>query len=262
MNYTIPENHDISLLRPASLRRGQRFETKKDVQKTAINYIIPGLKTTMPREAEKITDCVEGDNHCLLPICPACARRYRRFITSELLRIYELKPNEAQTATIYLDTYPAGKLQDASIPTAHGSFQKRLQRCGFNKAVLVGGTEVTYRQETDDWLLHLHLLALNVPEEAQTKLDNVMRKKKKSHDPLRFEPVTEDYIDQLSYLQKFHTYHRPGVTHGKSRAKPYPLGKKQMRELASWTCSYSFSDFTFCFGVRRHHGRIVCDVAR
>lgn len=257
LNYKLPQSLDIALLRPRNLPKGQRFETERDARKTAEKNIIPALRATMPSIAQKITDCVEGDEYCLLPICPACSRHYRRFRTGEFLRIYGLMPDGAQTATIYLETYEAGELRNASIHRAHESFRKKLQRSGFGAAILIGGTEVTYRQEPHDWLLHLHLLALNVPQQAWTNLEGMMRKSK-VHDPLRCEPVSEP-IDQLSYLQKFHTYHRPGKTRGKSRARPYPLKNNELGELASWACNYEFSDFTFCFGARRHHGRILCD---
>ncbi|MGC2221597.1 MAG: hypothetical protein WA624_04130, partial [Methylocella sp.] len=198
------------------MSKGERFETEGDVYERAITHIGPGLCDRMPATANWIADCAEGEENCLLPICPICARHYRRFFFSEVLRIYTEHPNGAQAATIYLETYGAGMLENASLGKAHARFRKQLQRCGFGGAVIIGGTEVTYRHELNDWLLHLHLLSLG----ASFNLEKLMSKKK-IHDPLRIEPV-KDHIEQLSYLQKFCTYHRPGKHRGKNRARPVP----------------------------------------
>ena len=125
----------------------------------------------MPATAERIVDCAEGNKKCLLPICPICARHYRRFFISEVLQIYTKSPNGAQTATVYLDTYKAGALSNASLRTAHDRFRKQLERSDFGGAVVIGGTEVTYRPELNDWLLHLHLLFLGASEQAWQNLE-------------------------------------------------------------------------------------------
>lgn len=250
----LPEEYDIALLRPATLPKGERFETEDDVYDGGDCYIVPNLRD--PRIAFKIEKCADPNciMHCLLPICPICARDYRRFFISEVLRIYTENPDGAQTATAYLGSYKAGNLKDASLNKAHERFRKQLQRCGFSGAGVIGGTEVTYRHETNDWLLHIHLLSLGASEQAWENLEKPMSKYG-IHDPLRIEPVN-DHIKQLSYIQKFHTYHRPGTPRGNNPARAMPLKEDQLCELASWACNHDFPEFTFCFGVQKRNGRL------
>ena len=230
------------------------FETEVDVYERATARIVPDLCNRMPTTANKIAACAEGKKQCLLPICPICARHYRRYFISEVFRLYMENPNGAQTATVYLEEYETGKLKDASLKRAHARFRKRLERCGFGGAIVIGGTELTYRHATNDWLLHLHLLSFGAPEQAWENLEQLMSKYG-IHDPLRRKPVQDqDHIEQLSYIQKFHTYYRAGTPNGNNRARSYPLKNPQLCELASWACKHDFPDFTFCFGVKRRHG--------
>ena len=245
---------DIAALRPPKSPKGVRFETEVDVRETAEKHIIPGLRIRMPATAERIAECLDDKERCLLPICPICARHYRRFFISEVLQIYTKSPNGAKTATVYLDTYKAGALSNASLGTVHARFRKQLELSGFGGAVIIGGTEVTFRPVQKDWLLHLHLLSLGASEEAWERLENKLSKYR-VHDPLCRKPVRhQDHIDQLSYLQKFHTYYRAGTPNGNERARPYPFKKPQLCELAFWSCKYKFPDFTFCYGAQKRHG--------
>ncbi|MGI8570779.1 MAG: hypothetical protein ACR2KT_17910 [Methylocella sp.] len=104
------------------------------------------------------------------------------------------------------------------------------------------------------------MLSLGASEQAWEYLEKRMSKYE-IHDPLRRTPV-KDPKKQLSYLQKFHTYHRPGTPHGNNPAHAVPLKKDQLCELASWVCGHDFPDFTFCFGVRRRHGHFFLEVPK
>jgi hypothetical protein len=151
--------------------------------------------------ASKIERCgtktkPKGIEYCLLPICPLCGRQYRRTLIGDLLQIYNLNPSKAQTATVYLGEYKAGTLENASLRTAHDTFRKQLERCGFGGAIIIGGIEVAYRPQLSDWLLHLHLLCLGAPEKTWDNLEKCLSKHK-IRDPLRLKPA-EDPINQLS----------------------------------------------------------------
>lgn len=256
----IPESRDIALLRPVNSSKGKPFETKDEVYDRANNLIVPTLRDRLPSIASRIEQCENcpkgiasnGIENCLLPICPICARHYRRYFFSEVLRIYKENRNGAQTATIYLGEYRSGTLKGVSLKTIHDRFRHQLLRCDFSGAILIGGTEVTYRHDKNDWLLHLHLLALGASQKAWDNLENKLSKYG-VRDPLRLKPIN-NCIKQLSYLQKFFTYHRPGTHWGNNPARAIPLKKDQLCELASWACKHEFTDFTFCFGVTRRHG--------
>jgi hypothetical protein len=261
----LPSEYDIALLRPATLPRGKRFETEDDVYETADNHIVPKLRDRLSSIAQKIEHCglgVELKKNCLLPICPICARQYRRFFISEVLRIYREKPNEAQTVTVYLGKYEVEMLANASLGTVHNRFRNQLRRSGFGGAVIIGGTEVTYRPELNDWLLHLHALSLGASEKAWENLEK-LKSKDGIRNPVRRKPVQDqDHIEQLSYIQKFHTYYRAGTPHGKNRSRTFPLKPNQLCELASWACKHNFPDFTFCFGVKRRNGHFYLEAPK
>lgn len=262
INRALSKERDMVYLRPAELPKGEQFETEVDVYERATARIVPDLCNRMPATANKIAACADGKVNCLLPICPICGRRYRRFFISECLRLYKKDPNGAQTATVYLEEYETGTLKGASLKKAHSRFRKQLERCGFGGAIVIGGTEVTYRHVTNDWLLHLHLLSLGAPEQAWDNLEQLMSKYG-VHDPLRRKPVqAQDHIEQLSYIQKFHTYYRAGTPNGNNRARPFPLKRDQLCELASWACKHDFPDFTFCFGVKRRHGHFYLEAPK
>lgn len=208
----LPEEFDIAVLRFPNLSKSERFETEDDVYER-VDYIVPNLNGRLPRIALRVENCAKGlktngVKNCLLPICPNCGRQYRRTLIGDFFKIYNLNPDGAQTATAYLGEYEAGTLKSASLGTAHDRFRKKLERCDFGGAIVIGGTEATYRNELNDWLLHLHLLSLGASSQAWENLEKCMSKYG-IHDPLRIEPVN-DPIKQLSYLQKFCTYHRPG----------------------------------------------------
>jgi hypothetical protein len=66
-----------------------------------------------------------------------------------------------------------------------------------------------------------------------------------------------DPVEQVSYLQKFSTFHRPGKQTSKRRPRAYPLPEGPRLELLRWMADYRFDDFRFLFGARRRRGRIV-----
>jgi hypothetical protein len=131
IDWYIPKRRDIALRRPAHLPKAKRFETERDAHKRAVDIIIPGLWNSLPSTAQKIEECASDDQRCLLPICPICARDYRRYFFSEALRLYEENPTGARTATVYLRDYKTGNLKGASLTKIQDAFRKRLWRCKF-----------------------------------------------------------------------------------------------------------------------------------
>ncbi len=123
----IPTSRDVRALRPPSLPRGQRFETPRDVAKvntdtiTKLSILLPDVAAAM--------ECCEGETSpCSLPCCAICARRFRGYHTSELLRIADMFEGPHEVATIYLDAdrrglpvgceHQAGAFQAPQVPGA------------------------------------------------------------------------------------------------------------------------------------------------
>lgn len=252
--FAIPKSHDIRLLRPATLARGQRFETRGDAMK--INALrVKRLMNCRPDLAAMIEHFETQAEPGSVPICARSARYFRIQRTAELLRIAEMFEGPHQIATIYVDAFPAGALRTADVKLAHGALRKKLRRSDFSNVILVGGTEVAWLVKQGLWVLHVHLLAIGVPEDAWARL----RAKLKNADPavaLKIQEV-KDPAKQLSYCQKFNSTHKPGKRGSEGHARAYPLPPEQLAEWADWVAKYRFEDFGFHYGARRHGGRIV-----
>ena len=82
----IPKSRDIRLLMPASLPKGQRFETFHDAEKID-EANIEVLSNWWLDTAVKIERCDGVTAPCSLPCCARSARRFRVYHASELLRI-------------------------------------------------------------------------------------------------------------------------------------------------------------------------------
>jgi hypothetical protein len=187
--------------------------------------------------------------------CFKCARRFRRRLRGELRRLARRPGRTREWATIYLETVRAGSLQYVSIKRAHDRLRAQLRRSGFGSSVVVGGTEVAWIERDKVWVLHVHALAIDVDSDAWDALEEKLAKSGRGT-PL----VVDDLNDrerQLSYTQKFVTYHRPGRRIGTQPARAYPLPRDRFVELVRWWMGHRFEDFPFLYGVRRRGRQIV-----
>ncbi len=120
---------------------------------------------------------------------------------------------------------------------------------------MVGGTEARYRAIDSSWLVHGHLLVVDAPAGAIDALKRTF-----DSGPVKYPVVSQDLVDpvdQLSYLQKFTTYHRPGEQTSTTRPRAYPLPPRPLLELLRWMAGYRFDDFRFLYGARRRGEKIV-----
>jgi hypothetical protein len=212
------------------------------------------LRSRAPSLAKVITQCShEQENE--QTVCAVCARRQRLRQTEELARIASEYLGPHEVATLCLAAYESGDLKEADIGQNHEQARQRLNRAGFRGAVLIGGTEAAWKNGR--WLLHLHLLAIGV-ERADW---GAVRARWPSVDeaiPIKVDHL-RDAERQLTYLQKFTTYHRPGARGLSGAGNPYPLPAPQLAELITWWSQYRFADFLFAYGARRRGTHIVVD---
>jgi hypothetical protein len=158
-------------------------------------------------------------------------------------------------ATIYLDRFPPGQLATANLKRAHDFLRKRFDRAGLKGATFVGGTEPAWQAKHQRWLLHAHLLAIGVTEADWDRLDQSWADSG-TGDPIETDEL-RDLGKQLSYLVKFHTYHKPGQSRANRRALAYGLPDDRLAELATWSSQYRLDDFLFLYGARRRGKKIV-----
>jgi len=245
---------DITVLRPPTLPKGRRFETEKDVDAASrrlIDRLARALDPKLGEIAASLTDCRPARARCGAPLCPRCARIYRIWLTGQLLTaVAHPRFTRHRILTLYLGTFPSGSLDQANLARARDQLRKRLTRCGFAGAVAIGGLEVSFRSDTDDWRLHAHLLVLNARPRAIRRLKFQLGASNCRVQRLRDPPR------QISYLQKFSTGHRPRTQTGQRRSRMYPLPIAQLRELALWMDQYGFTDFLFVYGARRRGSTI------
>jgi hypothetical protein len=240
---------DIARLMPATSCNPKGFETFADASTRSTELIarLEGAASLQNRRAAvDLGDCLAGDFRCELPLCPICGRHYRIWFTGQVLRAIEHTTlAEHRIMTVHLGTYRSGHLHEAHLAHARDQLRKRLARAGFAGAAAIGGLEAAYRAETDDWLLHAHVLVMHAAPMAVRRLREVLGPSNCRAQNLADPPR------QISYLQKFSTGHRPGEQHGPCRARMFPLPNQELEELVNWMSRYDFADFLFLFGARR-----------
>lgn len=246
---------DIAKLRPKTLPLGKRFETLGDARKESRRSL---AQLAMQRRGRLygvyLQECLDRHYHCEKTYCPICARTFRRYITGELLRLHAKSKIAPTVLVILLEAAPRGKLQDLEIDRYHHSLRKRLVRAGLGHVPVLGGFEVVYRARSKQWVLHVNLVLFGGDEKAIAKFE------KGFGDDGLYRPVEraalEDPAEQLSYILKFTTYHRPRQQHGSKKSKALPLNRAEHLELVRWMDQHQFSDHLFLFNARRHGAAI------
>jgi hypothetical protein len=198
---------------------------------------------------EAISRCTV-DDPCAEILCSRCARRYRLWLTSELLHLTAHGP-PAFVATVLLQATQGPTLSEIEPRILHERVRKRLTRADI--AAAIGGTEAAYRAKEDRWIVHLHLLVFDRLEPGRARLREAFP------NPVLDRPVVcqrlRNPVPQISYLQKFQTCHRPGVVGFSGRGRTYPMKPEQIGQLAEWTRRFRFEDFLFVLGLRRRGSR-------
>jgi hypothetical protein len=213
------------------------------------------LRLRVPEVAHKIGWCDSVSSPCLLPICALCARRFRMDLFPQLRGLAVSDEGPHTIATFFLNRFPAGQLQTADLKRAPDFLRQRFNRAGLTGATLVGGMEVAWQARQHRWLLHAHLLAIGVPDTAWGQLDKAWANSG-TKDPIQTDEL-RDPGEQLSYLVKFHTYHKPGQSRANRRARAYPLPPERLAELATWSSLYQLEDFLFVYGKQKRGRKIV-----
>jgi hypothetical protein len=246
---------DIAKLRPNELPRGKRFETPSDARNESVRSA--ALLATQRRSRPYgvyLQECRDGHYRCEQTYCPGCARTFRRFITGEMLRLHSKSQTKTWVLVILLEAACQGSLQDLRIDRYRHSLRKRLDRAGLSHVPAVGGFEMIYRARSKEWVLHVNLVMFGGDEKAIAKFQEGFR------DDDLCRPVervaVEDPVEQLSYVLKFTTYHRPHQQRGSKKSKAVPLNRSEHLELVRWMDQYKFSDHLFLFNARRRGASI------
>jgi hypothetical protein len=250
---TIPcAKFDISKLRPPKLPRGDRFETQSDARAESVRSEA-ALACNQPssNHGTNLRECRVGDYHCEKAYCPICARTFRRYLTAELLRLHSGFDGKVSILVVLLERSPKGEILKLDIDHCCHRFRKRLERAGLTGVPVIGGFEIIYRAREKQWMLHVNLVifggsnaairkfAGGFPEERAVRQDDLI-----------------DPVEQLSYVLKFTTYHRPYEQRGPKKSRAMPLNPLEHFELVRWMAQYTFTDHLFLFNARRRGATI------
>jgi hypothetical protein len=248
--YRPANEFDIAKIRPKTSPRGKRFETPEDARKESLRSETL-LVSYRPRNPQSgfLSECREGHYYCEKPYCPQCGRAFRRFLTSELLRLHSDHQLPATILTVLLEAAPRGKLLELKIDRYRDSLRKRLDRAGLGDAAVVGGFEMIYRARPKEWVLHINLVIFGGTDKA---IQTFARDFSGGHiDRAIQRAALDDPAEQLSYILKFTTYHRPHEQRGSKKSKAVPLNPAEHYALVKWMDQHQFLDYLFLFNARR-----------
>jgi hypothetical protein len=248
--------YDIAALRPANMPRGQRFETLEDAQieserseKLLLSFA-PGNKVI----GEYLQECRDGYYECNKPFCPICARQFRRWFIGELLRITK-KSDHVHIYTVLLKEAVTDKINELDPTSFRASLRKRLKRSGLGNVPVIGGFEIVYKAAKRVWMLHANLVVIGGNKSAHKKFKEMFHADDIDRPLVR--AALKDRTEQLSYILKFGTYHRPHEQRGSARSQAKPLNPSEHAALLEWMWQYEFEDFMLLINARRQGGNKI-----
>jgi hypothetical protein len=244
--------YDISVLRPANMPRGQRFETLADARKESersekllLSFAGTGVL------AEYLQEGRAGDYECNKTFCPICGRVFRRWFIGELLRVTK-GCDHVHIYTVLLKEAAKDKIDELDAAPFRASLRKRLQRSGLAKIPVIGGFEIVYKAAKRVWVLHANLVVIGGNKSAHKKFKQTFAGDEIERPVLRAK--LKDRAEQLSYILKFGTYHRPHEQHGSARSQAKPLNPSAHAALLKWMSKFEFEDFLLLINARRKGG--------
>jgi hypothetical protein len=242
-----------TLLKPADLAKGERFETIDDARAESwrSTQLLGANRKSLA--TEYLSECRAGYYNCEQTYCPLCARAFRRWFIGETLRIVDQCGGPSLVMTVLLaKSRNIGELDPGDY---RQKIRHQLTRAGLEKAEVIGGFEIVYRARDKSWILHVNLLVLGYTELAINAFEKSLASTEFSR-PVKTVPLKND-AEQLSYLLKFTTYHRPLVQSCSKRRSPAkPLNRREHVVLVTWMSRNKLADMMFLHGVRREGSRL------
>ncbi len=243
--------HDITKLRPHNLEKGKRFETVRDahIESERNELLLNQAQGAGRRRAKGLKNCRERHQQCDQPFCPLCARVFRRWFIGELLRLTTPTTESATAFTLLLKKAPHDRIGKLDPKDYRGILRQRLRRAGLHDAVVIGGFENVYRARQKEWLLHINLLIIGGRKAAIDRFQESFDDSDIDRPIMKV--AVNNPAEQLFYVLKFTTYHRPYEQHGTSKGEARPLNAPEHLALVQWMSKRAFKDFIFLFNARQ-----------
>jgi hypothetical protein len=247
--------YDISLLRPANLPKGQRFETVADAREESerSEKLLLSFSGGNKVIGEYLQECRDGYYECNKPFCPICARQFRRWFIGELLRVTNGR-DQVHIYTVLLKEAATHKINELDAAPFRAFIRKRLERSGLGTVPVIGGIEIVYKAARQVWVLHTNLVMIGGDNSRRAKFKEMFQTDEIDRPLLR--TALKDQAEQLSYVLKFTTYHRP-QQQGSARAPAKPLNPRDHAALLKWMSQFEFQDFLLLINARRQGGNKI-----
>jgi hypothetical protein len=248
--------YDIELLRPPTRAKGKRFETLADAREESerSEQLLRSFSGGNKELAELLQECWAGDYECNQPFCPICARQFRRWFVGELLRITKAN-DRVHVYTVLLKEAPKDKIDSLDPAPFQHALRQRLKRSGLGKVPMIGGFEIVYKAKKRVWVLHANLVLFGGKKSARKEFARTFKRS-----GIR-KPVVKAKLknppEQLSYILKFTTYHRPHEQSDATKSEAMPLNPKEHAALLKWMSQFEFEDFLLLINARRQGGTRV-----
>jgi hypothetical protein len=248
--------YDIAVLRAAKMAKGERFETPQDARAESerSEKLLRSFSRGSKVIGEYLQECRDGYYECNKTFCPICGRIFRRWFIGELLRATKGQ-TEVHMYTVLLKEAEKTKIDELDPAPFRASIRKRLQRSGLGKVPVIGGFEIAYKAAQQAWVLHANLVMIGGEEKARKKFKKAFRGDDFDRPLLR--TALKDRAEQLSYVLKFTTYHRPQEQQGPTRSPAKPLNAREHAALLKWMSQFEFEDFLLLINARRQGGNKI-----
>ena len=159
---------------------------------------------------------------------------------------------DLKVITIGFEVVPSKQLRKLNLRELKRRVSQRIRRAAPSVGFALGGIEADYRQTDDAFLVHAHLLVSRLPRDEMKALRSAFADIGATR-AIKVQPLL-DPAEQISYLLKFATFHRPGSQNGPYRPRATPLPDAALKQLTVWRSRYGFLDFVFMMGLRRRGG--------
>jgi hypothetical protein len=248
--------YDIAVLRPAKMAKGERFETPQDARAESerSEKLLRSFSRGSKVIGEYLQECRDGYYECNKTFCPICGRIFRRWFIGELLRATKGQ-TEVHMYTVLLKEAEKTKIDELDPTPFRAFIRKRLQRSGLGKVPVIGGFEIAYKAAQQAWVLHANLVMTGGEEKARKKFKKAFRGD--DFDRPLLQTALKDRAEQLSYVLKFTTYHRPYEQRGAARSAAKPLNAREHAALLKWMSQFEFEDFMLLINARRQGGNKI-----
>ena len=237
---------DIARLRPPSLPRGKRFETLQDAKDESLRSEAVLRRAGAGSAAEYLNDCRLGAYDCEKSFCPVCARNFRRWYTGQMLK--ETVDRRTHVVTVLLDKVGRGELTGVTLTKHRSVLRKRLRKT-VSDANVIGCFEMVYKARQKVWVLHINLLIIGAKQKDVDAFRAEWRNSSLER-PIMAERV-RNRAEQISYVPKFGTYHRPYAQGGPTKSPAKSLNPREHKELVQWMSQFDFQDLMFLHNSKR-----------